>query len=202
MVDACEKVSGEIERIVRVEVWVPKAGQVGHHIQVLAGKGVSRLIDVAEDALEVAQAKIVHVFVEDVEPRALFADPVETGHLDVDLAAATVGLAQMFNKSQWVLYVLQYVAKNKTVGMQPQFGGEVLADDVRVVAFIRRIEAGDVKALRLQVLEEIAFAAADFDQLLALEHTAQQQADDDQNNGDFHQREAGLGLATRAAHGK
>ena len=44
----------------------------------------------AKDALEITEAKIVYVLIEDIKPGTVLAYPVEAGHLDIDFAGSAI----------------------------------------------------------------------------------------------------------------
>ena len=142
----------------------PERRQVGDDVEVLAGERMPRLVDRAEHALEVDAPEVVDVLVEDVEPGVVRRDPVEARHLDVDRAAAAVGLAQAGEEGDRVLDVLEDVAQHDPLGADADRGREELADDARVRPFVGRVEPGHVEAGAEQPLEEEALAAADLDQ--------------------------------------
>ena len=62
----------------------------------------------AKHPVEIRDTKIVYVFIEHVEPRAVLADPVETGDFDIDQTGALVGVAQRHKEFVGVWYVLQH----------------------------------------------------------------------------------------------
>lgn len=122
----------------------------------------------AEQTPQIAEAEIIHVFVEHIEPGVVFDDPVEARHLDIDLPAL-VGRSDLFEETHRVADVFQHMAQHDGIGGQSQFTGERRLDHLRVVALIGGVDAGDRVAAIAQHLEEIALAAAHLDQLAVLE---------------------------------
>ncbi|MNQ42247.1 hypothetical protein D3C85_559480 [compost metagenome] len=143
-------------------------GKIGDDVQVLATEQVTSLVHSAEHPAQVIEAEIIDVFVEQIEPGFMLKDPVEARHFDVDLPAL-VGVGNFSEEAHRILNVLQNMPQDDGVRSQTETASERRYDHVGVIAFVSRIDARDRIAQALEQFKKVALAAADFDQLLALE---------------------------------
>ena len=66
----------------------------------------------AEKPVEVVEAEVIHVFIENVEPGAVAHDPVEARDFNVDQATMAVCSSDQVQESLRVRDVLEHVPKN------------------------------------------------------------------------------------------
>ena len=109
------------------------------------------------------------MLVEDIEPGPVPRNPFQTRDFDIDLSAAPVGVTQLRQKTHGVGYMLQHMPQDQPVCAQPGCRSEIFFDDRRVVAFVGRVQTGDLESQALQHLQEIALAATHLDQGLTTE---------------------------------
>ena len=65
-----------------------------HQIYVLTAEEIAAVDDMSEHTTKICKSKIIHMFVEDIEPSLVLADPVEAWHLNINAAATTSGIPQ------------------------------------------------------------------------------------------------------------